>query len=109
PAAKGRVIDGTVFVAREIADIDGLKPPDAIGQGFAGERIAERPGKHLRENRQHHRRPGRCHAQAPSDCWGKSPSSSGSSTTILLPLMSITGTAAVVNGTIIVLPDGSAI
>ncbi len=70
PAAERRVVDGAVLIAREIADVHRLQPPEAFRQGLAGERMAERPREHLGEDRQHGRGPGRSHGQALSACFG---------------------------------------
>jgi hypothetical protein len=57
-AAAGRgVVDRTMAVLGEIADLHGVEQPTSLGQRAAGQAMAERPGKHLRVERQDSGRP----------------------------------------------------
>ena len=57
-AAERRIIDGAVFIAREVPDVHRFQAPDAVRQRLARERAAEWPRKHLREDREHRGDPG---------------------------------------------------
>ena len=63
-AAERQVVDAAVPVGRELAQVERLERPDALLQRAPGERMAERPGEHLREQGQHGRGPGRAHRAA---------------------------------------------
>ena len=58
PAAKRRIVNGAVFIAREIADVHRFQPPDARPQRLAGQRTGERSGQHFRKDRQDRCAPG---------------------------------------------------
>src|SRR5262245_27047013 len=101
-AAGRRIIDGAVAVARPVANVERIEPPDAGRERLAGEAQAERPWKHLREDGQDGCVPhrfGSCLLPVAAQSLN---TPSGGSMTMRRPATSTTGTVVVVNGSITV-------
>src|SRR5690606_10060670 len=116
-AAGRRVVDIAVLGGGEVADVDRVERPFALGHRLAGARLAERAGKHVGIEGQDGSAPGICthqrvcrglvlrrggrsaHASSSlSPGSGRASVSGGGTTTARPPLMSTVGTMARVNG-----------
>ena len=47
PAARGRVINRAVLVARKVADLNGIERPCPLGQCTARKAVPQWPGEHV--------------------------------------------------------------